>query len=141
MTPRLVTLATYNFPHEAHLDRARLESEGIPAFVQDEHMNLVYGGAVAVRLQVPQEFIEQAQDILWEDDEWEPDLAAEDSASVPTVGPVTCPRCQSLGAVEVTVGKLPVLLTALLLGLPLLFQSKRLRCRACGTVFKPPEIY
>ena len=136
MTPRLVTINTYNFPHEAHLARTRLESEGIPAFVHDENMNLVYGGAVAVRLQVPQEFIEQAQDILWEDaeDEWEPDPSAE--APALTVGPVTCPRCQSLGAVEVTTGKLPVLLTVLLLGLPLLFQTQRLRCRTCGTLFK-----
>ena len=136
MTARLVTIKSYVNPHEAQLDRTLLEVEGILAFTQDQTMNYLSFGTVNVRLQVPQEFVEQARHILWGDDEatdWEPDPDTE--ASAPTAGPVTCPRCQSLGAVEVTTGKLPVLLTVLLLGLPLLFQKKRMRCRACGTLF------
>jgi predicted amidophosphoribosyltransferase len=45
----LVTVATFNYPLEAHLSRAKLESEGIKAFVADEHMinaNWLYSIAV-----------------------------------------------------------------------------------------------
>ncbi len=65
MTPRLVTIRSYFNPHEAQLDRTLLEVEGIPAFVQDKTMNYLSFGAVNVRLQVPQELVEEARHILW----------------------------------------------------------------------------
>ena len=39
MTEKLVTVATFAFPHEAHLARTYLESEEIWSFVADEHIN------------------------------------------------------------------------------------------------------
>ena len=59
MTEKLVTVATFAFPHEAHLARTRLDSEEIWAFVADEHINRlapfllrVMGG---IKLQVREE--------------------------------------------------------------------------------------
>tara|TARA_R100001143_G_scaffold755_1_gene2242 strand:- start:4968 stop:5165 length:198 start_codon:yes stop_codon:yes gene_type:complete len=45
----LKTVATFSFPHEAHIARAKLESEGIPALVADEHtinMQWLYSNAL-----------------------------------------------------------------------------------------------
>ena len=33
----MVTIATFSFPYEAQIARAKLDSEGIPATVADEH--------------------------------------------------------------------------------------------------------
>ena len=65
MTVRLVTLKSYVNPHEAQLDRSLLEVEGILAFVQDKTMNYITFGAVNVRLQIPEDCIEEARHILW----------------------------------------------------------------------------
>ncbi|MDP6438554.1 MAG: hypothetical protein QGH74_02870 [Candidatus Brocadiia bacterium] len=45
---RLVTIAAFSLPHEAHLARLRLEAEGIPCFVVDENIvaiNWLYSNA------------------------------------------------------------------------------------------------
>jgi hypothetical protein len=50
---QLVTLRRYLNPLEAELDRARLEAEGIPAFLQDTAiMSLSTTDSPGVRLQV-----------------------------------------------------------------------------------------
>lgn len=38
MAERLVTIATFSKPHQAHRARTKLESEGVKCFVADEHM-------------------------------------------------------------------------------------------------------
>ena len=67
----LTTVARYSLPYEAHLARARLESEGIPAFVADEHtinMQWLYSDALGgVRLQVPEPWALRALSVLAED--------------------------------------------------------------------------
>lgn len=66
----LVTISRYSFPHEAHVARALLESEGIPVFLADEHtitMQWLYSNALGgVRLQVPEAFVERAVALLQE---------------------------------------------------------------------------
>ena len=47
----LKTIATYSFPYEAQIARARLDSEGIPAFVADEqtiNMQWLYSNALGI---------------------------------------------------------------------------------------------
>lgn len=67
----LRTIATYSFPYEAQIARAKLDSEGIPAFVADEqtiNMQWLYSNAMGgVRLQVPEVFVQQALELLSED--------------------------------------------------------------------------
>ncbi|MEX0606231.1 MAG: DUF2007 domain-containing protein [Marinobacter sp.] len=66
-----VTLGRYSMPLEAHLDRSRLESEGIDAFVADEHtvnMQWMLSNAIGgVRLQVQEDDLYRARRILAED--------------------------------------------------------------------------
>ncbi len=75
----MITIARYSLAIEAHIARAKLESEGIPAFVADEHTitaDWLYSNAMGgVRLQVPDAFVEQARTILATD--FSEDLIAE----------------------------------------------------------------
>jgi hypothetical protein len=38
MPPKLVTVAAFNMPYQAHLAKARLEAADIPVFIRDEHL-------------------------------------------------------------------------------------------------------
>jgi hypothetical protein len=61
----LVTIATFSFPHEAYLAKARLDVIGIKSFITDEHAINIFSNAMSgVRLQVPAAFAAQAQQAL-----------------------------------------------------------------------------
>lgn len=66
-----VTVRQYSLPFEAHLARARLESEGITALVADEHtinMQWMLSDALGgVRLRVQEDMVQRADRILAED--------------------------------------------------------------------------
>lgn len=66
-TSRLVTVASFGLPGEAHGPRLRLEAEGIPAFLQGQRMgdNAIYQVATGgVTMQVPEEFADEARILL-----------------------------------------------------------------------------
>lgn len=67
----LATIASFSFAHEAYIARAKLESEGIPVALSDEHtinMQWLYSNALGgVKVQVPTPFAEQAIEILLQD--------------------------------------------------------------------------
>jgi hypothetical protein len=54
---RLVTVASYTFPHQAHFVKLRLEAEGIPVYLADEltvTMDWLLANAIGgVKVQVP----------------------------------------------------------------------------------------
>lgn len=64
-------MSQYSLPYEAHLGRARLESEGITAVVADEHtisMQWMLSDALGgVRLRVQEADLARAEEILSED--------------------------------------------------------------------------
>lgn len=66
----LVTIYTATYPLDIFVLRARLESENIECFVQDEltlQTNPFYSNAIGgVKLQVNQEDVEQAKEVLRE---------------------------------------------------------------------------
>jgi hypothetical protein len=68
----LVTIASFCFPHEAHIARAKLESENIPVVVADEFtisMQWLYSNALGgVKIQVPPSCVQRAIEILAQDD-------------------------------------------------------------------------
>lgn len=125
----LVTVASYSFPHEAHLAKARLEAEGIPVFVADEHtvnMQWLYSNAIGgVKVQVPLRFAEEAKDILTRDYS---DLVEEEFGEEK----VACPKCGSTDVEPFTRGKRPAFVVFLLLGFPLFFYRHGIRCKSCG---------
>lgn len=125
----LVTIATYSFPHEAHLAISRLDAVGIPAYIADEHtitMQWLYSNALGgVKVQVAAEFVEQAKAILQEDLSY---LLEEEFGK----NELTCPQCGSADLRPYTMGKKPALLVFLLLGFPLFFHKHGYQCQSCG---------
>lgn len=125
----LVTIARYDFPHEAHIARSLLDSEGIPCFVADEHtvnMNWLYTFAMGgVRVQVPAQFAEQANLILAEDRSG--DLPAEEPEKAHG-----CPKCGAGEMGYYLKGKRLAYLMFIFLQFPLWRVQPAYRCGACG---------
>jgi len=77
-----VTVFTFTYPHEAHVLKTRLESEGILVSLKNENMVQVYNfmsNAIGgVRLQVPEPDVPRAMEIIKEGG-WQTDRVKEDS--------------------------------------------------------------
>lgn len=132
---RLVAIAGFGEPHEAHLAKGRLEAEGVPAFIAGEHlagMNATFadtGGLI--RLEVAPEAAEQALAIL--DRDHSSMFVDEDSGAAMRSSATTslCPCCGSASIVEEERAGgaiLKVLLEAL--------SGRRRRCFTCGHRWK-----
>ncbi len=146
MQPQLVTLAAFNMPHQAHLAKSRLEAEGIPVFIRDEHLisiNWFYSPALGgVKLQVPDVNLKEAREIL--DSVPDVGLTDEEALSATPIeepGPeppeiMECRHCGSRGFVEELNYPVERLLNGLLLGLPWLWLGRPLMCRACRHTFR-----
>ncbi len=151
MESRFVTIATYQVPYEAEIAASILEERNIPTNILDDNMNILVGGLVEIRLQVPEENAEEARRILESAMEEGVDLledmgAVEEEEPVPEKTsslkyqpegdyPIVCPRCGSQNSLKSVPSPVPMWLNALLLGLPGLFFPGKLQCRGCGTVF------
>lgn len=92
MPEKLVTIATYSYAEEAHLSRAKLQSEGIASFVANEytgaanwHYPAPFGSGV--KLQVKESDAEEALRVLRS--------AQEPSAEVSEYEGQACPVCHS----------------------------------------------
>ena len=74
----LVTIQSYSFPHEAHVEKSFLESEGVPVFLIGEHLAtghfFLSNAGGGIKLQVPSAFAEQAAKLLDEFDHGEFEL-------------------------------------------------------------------
>lgn len=93
----LVTLTTFRTAHDAHLAKAVLEDEGVPAFLGDENVTSIapYVVANGVRLQVAADDFDRAEGILNR-------IAGMDVAEKSTASaerairqPEQCPHCGS----------------------------------------------
>lgn len=127
----LVTVSTYSFPYEAHIAKAKLNAEGIPAFVADEHtinMQWLYSNAMGgVKLQVPQTFVERALEVLSEDDEAA--LLHQQGGDFPV-----CPQCGSGDTEYYRIGKRWAFLVFLGIDFPLFPTKDGIRCKSCGAI-------
>lgn len=131
----LTAIARYFDPWEAHILRARLEAEGVPASVTgDQHiianwpLSVALGGAA---LQVPGEYLEQAQEIIaaYHAGTFEQDLLAEHpeaKESCPTCGATDVTRTVPLSQQALTVT------TFLLASAPFPTSASHMQCRACS---------
>ena len=107
----LVVIATFDHPEQAHLHRARLAAEGIPAFLFDEYMmtnnRLLSSALGGVRLAVPESAAETALSILaaagvvitgQDEEDIEltdtDDLEEEAEENEQPMKPIKCLRCQ-----------------------------------------------
>jgi len=125
----MITIATFSFPHEAHIARAKLESEDIPAFVADEHtinMQWLFSNALGgVRLQVPEPFVIQAKQILAID--FSDSVIAEQGQDK-----LQCPICGSENVEFIIKGKRIAFLIFLAIHFPLWPYKRQIQCHQCG---------
>jgi len=131
---KLITVASYSFPLEAHVAKASLDAAGIPAFIADEqtiNMNWLYSNALGgVRLKVLAQDAEKAQEILSQD--FSHLLEEQFGDEIET----KCSKCGSKNMTPYTKGKKTAFLVFLLLGFPLFFCQHGMRCNDCGNFDK-----
>lgn len=127
----LTTIASFSFPYEAQIARAKLESEGIPAFLADEHTinaQWLYSNALGgVRLQVPDEFVDRANEVLGYDSE--SDLIESQGADEPI-----CTNCGGSNTEFYQVGKRWAFLVFLGADFPLFPVRHTRKCLDCGHI-------
>ena len=131
----LATVGRYFDPWEAHILRARLEVEGIPASViGDQHvianwpLSVALGGAA---LLVPRQFAAQAQEIIaaYHAGTYEQELIAEHPEAMDA-----CPACGATGISGSVPHRQRVLAIAafLVASAPFPTSASRMQCESCG---------
>ncbi len=129
----LVTIASYSMPYEAHIAKSRLDSEGIPAFIADEHtinMQWLYSNALGgVKLQVPEPYAEAAIEILQENRE---EALIEEQG----VDQEICPHCGSENTEFYQLGRRWAFLVFIGISFPLFPVRGGIKCKTCGEVSK-----
>jgi hypothetical protein len=130
-------VASFRDEIDAHAALAKLESEGIEGSLANEHLVGVlwtYSTAVGgVQVQVAPEDAEAAASILAADDS---DLVAEIEAEMPGQEDELCPSCGSNALTVVRWQRYAAAVT-LLVPLPLFIFRTRVKCKACGSQWKP----
>ncbi|MDX5418448.1 MAG: DUF2007 domain-containing protein [Hymenobacteraceae bacterium] len=138
MAERLVTVATFSQPTEAYILKGRLEAEGIPCFLGDEHIiaaQPLYSVAVGgVKLQVTEGDEEEAREMIGRimrgaseyilDNDIDLDHFAQDCEPE-----IICPICDSANITEKG-------FLGGVLGIILPFFSRKFNCHGCGYTWK-----
>ena len=96
----VVTFRVYNDPMLAHIERTRLEDNGIPCFVDDSTMSVypIYGNTIGgIHLKIFERDRERAESILAEEVSLKVEELTDDEAQV------VCPYCGS-NNVRYTIG-------------------------------------
>lgn len=117
------TVRRFYHPTDAHIAAGRLRSEGIPVLMPEiNHASanwLLATGLGGIRLQVPTQFRDAAEDILAESECYESTVRE------------TCPQCSSANTTRLDSGWKVAFLAIHLFSLPLPWRSKRHRCLDC----------
>ena len=64
MPRRMVTIAEFGNPHDAHVLRAALDAAGLETFLMDEYSARIGEAGVTVKVQVAEDRVERARQIL-----------------------------------------------------------------------------
>ncbi len=137
----LVQLATFMYPHEAHLAMGKLDAHGIESSLQDEltiQINNFYSNAIGgVKLHVLAEDLDRAKEVLALDYSAEQDEDADQIKETASgTNAFQCPNCNSWNVGEPRLKGPFALLSTLLLGFPFPLVSKQSLCFDCHTEFK-----
>jgi hypothetical protein len=138
MTSEWIAVASYSQPVEAHLARTKLESEGIPCVVNDEHLVRVdwfLSNAVGgVKLMVPRTEAQRARDALRP----RPRLVAVAGRRATADGETVCPRCRSDDVYYSRYNRRVAGVFILLLGFLIPWRDRRWTCTECDYQWKEP---
>jgi hypothetical protein len=129
----LTTIASFREAYAAHIARARLEAEGIPAFVIDEHLvgvQPLYADALGgVKLRVPVDCAERARRIVSEDRSG--DLRGVVQPRPARRSTRRCPDCGSRAVAQTVVSRVPRAASRGPRFAALVFVTER-TCEECG---------
>jgi len=130
---KLVTVQRTSFPWQADMICLTLQAEDIPTFVADANvvsMNWLYSNAIGgVKVQVPEEYVERAKDVLASESP-QPMLASTDDDEF------ACPKCHSKNTSIIRKGLRWSFLSWLVLNFPVVYPLKRYYCLDCGNTWK-----
>ena len=137
-------IITFIYPHEAHLAKGVLESEGLDVQIKDEmtaQVNNFYSTAIGgVKLLVRQEDAERAYNVLKESGYIkEEEKTEKEETTLETFSKEysqQCPYCQSDNVIKQKTPGYIVLFSILLLGIPLPFMKKTYYCFDCRKEWK-----
>ncbi|GAA4807830.1 hypothetical protein GCM10023231_41340 [Olivibacter ginsenosidimutans] len=131
-----ITLKVFDNPIEAHLLKSKLESEGIPCFLQDENivaLNPLYNYAVGgIKLNIPRADVALAQQILREIDD-HPNLDEKEAI-------IACPQCGSthlytnFKSMKGAKGILSAIISFFMAVFPIYYKNVY-KCKDCGAEF------
>jgi len=143
MVEKLVTIATFSEPMEAHLCQAKLEAEGVESYIADEHTigtNWFYTNIVGgVKLQVRSSDVENAARIIQKKT---PDIDADFQEFEPEPDEekkkpeCLCPQCKSTDVYFERFSRRFAFLSILFLRFPLPVFRKKWKCNDCGYEWK-----
>ncbi len=127
---RLVTVACFAHPHEAHLARLQLETKSIESVVQGEFAGgLSWPPTGVVRLRVRAWHEKRAREVL--------SACGERTSSDWVTADLAATRCPACGSLRVTEPLRPTRRWRVL-GRALPFGGARCRCRECGRRWVAP---
>lgn len=137
---KLITLRTFDNATTAHIQKSRLESEGIECYLFDENMstlNLAYVIALGgIKLNIKSTDIEKAECILKEIEETH--ITDEDDKII------SCPNCSSteldtgVKSMKGIKGLLSAIMSFSLMTFPIYYKTV-VKCKDCGCEFKYNE--
>ncbi len=131
-----VTVASYSQPIQAHLARTKLESEGIPCIVGDEHLVrvdwLLSNAVGGVKLKVPSWEEARAREALRP----RPHLVVVAEDGEPADGEMICPRCRSYDVYHEIYSQRMAGIFILLFGFLIPWRNRRWTCKQCDYEWK-----
>ncbi len=135
MPEKLITIARFSHPIEAHLSKTRLESAGIQCFIADENIvgaNWLYSNAVGgVKLRVRASDVKRAIGILRQGP-----VSSYSEGDTVDENEKRCPKCNSLDVYYENYARRLVYVSWLLLGFPIPFLRRRWNCGKCRYQWK-----
>ncbi len=130
------TVAHFREPYLAHVAKGKLEAEGIPAVVADEHLvqiNWTLSQAIGgVKVQVPEEAVEISREILKKD--YLDEISMFEEAQIKPEPDEFCPKCGSTSIIS-NPYSLWSLIPSIMFQLPIFFRRKKWRCNDCGATW------
>lgn len=128
-----IVIASYSYPYEAQIAKARLISVGIPVFIENEHtinMNWLYSNALGgVRIAVSEDHIDDSIFLINHD--FSQDVDEEFDQLIRR-----CPKCDSHLIEPYTQGKRSAFLLFAIIGFPLYHYEHGYQCQQCKTFFQ-----
>lgn len=128
-----VIIASYSYPYQAQIAKARLVSVGIPVYIENEHtvnMYWLYSHAMGgVRVAVPDDRVEDAKYLIEKDFSQDIDEEFDQPA-------LKCPHCQSYAVEPYTEGKRPAFFLFAVIGFPLFKYKHGYKCNDCEKFFE-----